>query len=50
MEEQGIGAMRSMQHGRFDTMALEPMSIDDVPQTSGIVAEAEKVVLEAAKS
>jgi len=50
MEEQGIGAMRSMQHGRFDALALEPVSIDDVPETSGIVAEAEKVVLEAAKS
>lgn len=48
MEEQGIGALRSMQHGRFDTLEFESVTADDVPLTSGVVADAEKVMLETA--
>ena len=45
MEEQGIGALRSMQHGRFDTLAFDPVDVEDTPEMSPAVAEAEAVIL-----
>ena len=45
MEEQGIGALRSMQHGRFDTLEFESVDADDTPEMSPAVAAAEAVIL-----
>ena len=45
MEELGIGALRSMQHGRFDTLEFESVDADDTPEMSPAVAAAEAVIL-----
>lgn len=48
MEEQGIGALRSMQHGRFDTLAYEAIKAKDAPEQHPTLQETEDAILTAA--
>ncbi len=48
MEEQGIGALRSMQHGRFDLVQLDEIKAKDAPELAVTLKDTEAAILEAA--
>ena len=44
-EQQGLGAVRSQGHGRFEVIEWEPVKVSDLPDTGSVAKSVEEALL-----